>query len=77
MIDSNIFKIDKITSSKVSRETLRELEYYSKAIIKKNKTINLISKSTEKTIKLRHIEDSAQSIDFIDKGSHLISETVP
>ena len=67
MIDSNILKIDKIASSKVSRETLRELEYYSKAIIKKNKTINLISKNTEKNIKFRHIEDSAQTIDFVDK----------
>ena len=67
MIDSNILKIDKITSSKVSRETLRELEYYSKAIISKNRYINLISKSTENQIKQRHIEDSAQTIDFIDK----------
>ena len=40
---------------------------YSKEIILKNKSINLISKSTEKIINTRHIEDSAQIIEFIDK----------
>ena len=52
----------------VSRETLKDLEDYSKAIIKKNKDINLISKTTENSIKQRHIEDSAQTIEFIDKN---------
>ncbi len=68
MIDSNIYKIDKINDLDVSRETLKDLEDYSKSIILKNKTINLISKSTEKSIKHRHIEDSAQTIEFIDKN---------
>ena len=68
MIDSNILKIDKIISSNVSRETLEELKDYTNSIIEKNRTINLISKSTEKAIKQRHIEDSAQTIDFIDKN---------
>ncbi len=68
MIDSNILKIDKIRSSNVSRETLNELENFSDAIIKKNNTINLISKNTENHIKNRHIEDSAQTIDFINKN---------
>ena len=67
MIDSNIYKIDRTLLSNVSRETLNELEVYSNSIISKNKTLNLISKSTEKIIKNRHIEDSAQTIDFIDK----------
>ena len=67
MIDSNIYKIDRNLISNVSRETLNELEVYSNSIISKNKTLNLISKSTEKAIKNRHIEDSAQTIDFIDK----------
>ncbi len=67
MIDSNIYKIDKIIGLNVSRETLKDLEDYSKAIIRKNKEINLISKSTEKSIKQRHIQDSAQIIEFIDK----------
>ena len=68
MIDSNINKIEKIIDLNVSRETLKELEDYSRAVILKNKDINLISKSTEKTIKHRHIEDSAQTIEFIDKN---------
>ena len=68
MIDSNILKIGKVLSLNVSRETLLELEHYKKSIISKNKSLNLISKSTEKSINTRHIEDSAQSIDFIDKN---------
>ena len=67
MIDSNNIKIGKISNLNVSRETLEELETYSKLLILKNKTINLISKSSEKSIKQRHIEDSAQTIDFINK----------
>ena len=68
MIDSNILKIDKFSFSNFSRETLRELNDYSKEIILRNSSINLISKNTEKSINTRHIEDSAQTIDFIDKN---------
>ena len=68
MIDSNILKIDKVLSLNVSRETLIELELYKNSIISKNQSLNLISKSTEKCINTRHIEDSAQSIDFINKN---------
>ena len=68
MIDSNFIKIYNFKLTNVSRETYKELEDYSKAIILKNKSINLISKSTEKSINSRHIEDSAQTIDFIDKN---------
>ena len=68
MIDSNILKIDKLSFSNVSRETLRELNDYSKEIIQRNSSINLISKSTEKSINSRHIEDSAQTFDFINKN---------
>ena len=68
MIDSNILRINKILTLNVSRETLQELEIYANSIIQKNRSFNLISKSTEKTIKHRHIEDSAQTIDFINKS---------
>ena len=68
MIDSNILNIDKLSFSNVSRETLRELNDYSKEIIRRNSSVNLISKSTEKSINSRHIEDSAQTIDFINKN---------
>ena len=67
MIDSNFIKTGKIGSLNVSRETLDELDQYSKDIISRNKSLNLISKTTEKVIKTRHISDSAQTIDFIDK----------
>ncbi len=67
MIDSQIIKTNNFSFPNVSRETLLELEEYANEIVSKNKDINLISKSTEKTIKTRHIKDSAQTIDFIDK----------
>ena len=68
MIDSKILKTDKIYLPNVSRETLNQLEDYSASILSTNKKINLISLSTEKSIKTRHIYDSAQTIDFIDKN---------
>ena len=68
MIDSNFIKNSKLVIQNVSRETLDELNKYSLSILKKNKEINLISSSTEKSINTRHITDSAQVIDFIDKN---------
>ena len=68
MIDSNFIKNSKLVIQNVSRETLDELNKYSLSILKKNKEINLISSSTEKSINTRHIKDSAQVIDFIDKN---------
>jgi len=68
LIDSIILKKDKIYLPNVSRETLKELEEYSQSILNTNKKINLISSSTEKSINTRHIYDSAQTIDFIDKN---------
>jgi 16S rRNA (guanine527-N7)-methyltransferase len=66
LIDSEIIKNKYLNSLNVSRETLIDLKEYSSSIISKNKEINLISSSTEKSINSRHIEDSAQTIDFID-----------
>ena len=67
MIDSNFIKNTKLDAFNVSRETLKELDDYSLSIISRNKEINLISESSEKSINTRHIEDSAQTIDFINK----------
>ena len=67
MIDSDIIKNKNFYFRDVSRETLNDLKEYSKSIIYKNKEINLISSSTEKSINTRHIEDSAQTIEFINK----------
>ena len=68
MIDSDFIKNSKLRIQNVSRETLDELNKYSLSILKKNKEINLISTSTEKSINTRHIIDSAQTIEFIDKN---------
>ena len=68
MIDSDFIKNSKLSIQNVSRETLEELNKYSLSILRKNKDINLISLSTEKSINTRHIIDSAQTIDFIDKN---------
>ena len=68
MIDSNFIKRSKLNIENVSRETLDELNAYSSSILNKNREINLISSNTEKSINTRHILDSAQIIDFIDKN---------
>ena len=74
MIDSNFIKKSKLSIQNVSRETLEELNKYSLSILKKNKDINLISLSTEKSINTRHILDSAQTIDFIDKNDNICTD---
>ncbi len=68
MIDSYFLKTVPKFNLDVSRETIERLDEYSKEIISKNKEINLISKSTESSIKSRHIADSMQTIDFINKN---------
>ena len=68
MIDSNFIKNSKIGTHNVSRETLDQLNKYSLSILERNKEINLISSSTEKSINTRHILDSAQIIEFVDKN---------
>jgi 16S rRNA (guanine527-N7)-methyltransferase len=56
----------------VSRETIKKLKIYHKFLIKKNKTLNLIGKNTEKSIFSRHFKDSAQIYDLIDKKLNII-----
>tara|TARA_Y100000590_G_scaffold194801_1_gene221256 strand:- start:2758 stop:3399 length:642 start_codon:yes stop_codon:yes gene_type:complete len=68
LIDSNFIKKSKYGFHGVSRETLDDLNKYILSILEKNKEINLIGSSTEKSINTRHIEDSAQIIDFIEKN---------
>ena len=74
MIDSNFINKSKIGIQNVSRETLDELNAYSSSILNKNKEINLISKTTEKSINTRHILDSAQTIDFINKNDFICTD---
>ena len=52
----------------VSRETITSLKNYEDMLIKGNNSLNLIGKSTIKQIWNRHILDSFQVVDFIDKN---------
>jgi len=54
--------------TRVSRETIKSLINYEKILVKANKNLNLIGKSTIDNIWVRHFLDSAQLIDFIDKN---------
>ena len=55
--------------TQVSRETITSLVKYENYLIKSNKTLNLIGKSTINEIWSRHFLDSSQVIDFIDKNT--------
>jgi len=57
---------------RVSRETIKYLENYEDLVINTNKKLNLIGKSTVNQIWHRHILDSFQAIDFIDKNDEKI-----
>ena len=52
----------------VSRETITSLKNYEEILIRGNNSLNLIGKSTIQQIWNRHILDSFQVIDFIDKN---------
>ena len=54
--------------TQVSRETITSLIKYENYLIKSNKVINLIGRSTINQIWLRHFLDSSQVIEFIDKN---------
>ena len=60
----------KISNLNVSRETCNELESLITMIQEKNQKINIISKKMyeKEAIRERHIIDSAQIIDFVDKN---------
>jgi len=74
LIDSNILKYSKLDPLRVSRETYFEFEELRSLILEKNKKINLISSRTEEIIRERHIVDSAQVIDFIDKNDSICTD---
>ena len=70
----NVFlnSYSKISNLNVSRETCVELEAYISMILEKNSQINIISKKNneKEAIRIRHIIDSAQIIDFVDLNSN-------
>ena len=59
---------NRLNSLNVSRETFLDFEIFLSMILEKNKEINIISHENAKNdvIRIRHIIDSAQIIDFID-----------
>ena len=65
-----------ISKLNVSRETCVEFESFISMIQDKNEEINLVSKKNleKKGIRVRHIIDSAQIIDFIDLNSNTTSD---
>ena len=74
MIDSNFIEYSKLEPLNVSRETYPELEVFRSLILEKNKDINLISSNSEANARERHIIDSAQIIDLIDKKDNICTD---
>jgi len=60
--------------SRVSRETITSLEIYENNLIKANKSLNLIGKSTIDNIWHRHFLDSYQVIDFIEENTNSLAD---
>ena len=56
----------------VSRETILGLKKYENILINANKSMNLIGNSTIDNIWYRHILDSFQVIDYIDKNDKIL-----
>ena len=74
MIDSNILEYKNLEPLNVSRETFPQFEAYCELLKKENNKINLISKSTEKEIRKRHIVDCAQTVEFIDENYNICTD---
>jgi len=74
LIDSNILEYKNLEPLNVSRETFPQFEAYCELLKKENSKINLISKSTEKEIRKRHIVDCAQTIEFIDENYEICTD---
>tara|TARA_Y100001936_G_C16054605_1_gene660110 strand:- start:1416 stop:2057 length:642 start_codon:yes stop_codon:yes gene_type:complete len=74
LIDSKKITFSRFREFDVPRETFERLELFQSMIIEKNKEINLISSKTEAILWDRHILDSAQTIDFIDKNIKICTD---
>ncbi len=74
MIDSNILQYKNLEPLNVSRETFPQFEAYCELLKKENSKINLISKSSEKEIRKRHIVDCAQTVEFIDENYDICTD---
>ena len=68
MIDSNTLQYSILEPLNVSRETFVDFEEFRSLLIQKNDDINLIGENTVNNLRERHIIDSAQIVDFINKN---------
>ena len=66
---NNLINKDLSSIIQVSRETIESLNEFKRILLENNKNFNLISSKDEEIINVRHIQDSAQIIDLIDKKS--------
>ena len=55
-------------------QSIERLKEFTKLVLKENKNHNLISKSTENHIWLRHVLDSAQLVKFIDFSCNSLAD---
>jgi len=63
---------DFLRDSSVSRETLERLQIYSETLIKWNKKVNLVSRSTVDELWHRHFLDSAQLYPLFPRNSKVL-----
>ena len=73
----NEFKVIEILKNKIgfSENSIIKLKKFHNYLLDYNKSYNLISKNTEKSIWIRHILDSAQIIRFIEESNdHKIAD---
>ncbi|MDA9615871.1 class I SAM-dependent methyltransferase [Candidatus Pelagibacter sp.] len=75
-MDQFLNRYNLLKNQNVSRETFIKFESFLSILKEKNGDINIISKETAKnnTIRERHIIDSAQSIEFVDLNSNIITD---
>jgi 16S rRNA (guanine527-N7)-methyltransferase len=71
-MDSEIQINTLIRYTQVSRETILGFKKFKDILVKSNKNLNLVGKSTLNNIWIRHFLDSAQAIDFIDKKCNIM-----
>ena len=69
-------KYSLLKNQNVSRETFLDFESFITMLQKKNEEINLISKGSAKNevIRVRHVIDSAQIIEFVDLNYNTITD---
>ena len=63
---------EEVLNYHVSRETLQKLKDFMQILLEWNQKINLVSKTAEKELELRHVLDSLQLINYIRDDAKLL-----